>query len=204
MRWNKNKTAIFQPAMKALTAVSLLCFSTNSQTKSPAHRTDKFDYAKQIGIVSFAAEQVPCLDIANTSLQAGDKITLIAPGKPQRTGQASIVKKLGKNCPSRADEADPNESHYEIKLSQGSFAAPAVAFAVAKSTAAFAAKAGLTNADLDGDGQVESFRECTSQEGVHFTVWTGKPLQGKRRWHYYYYLGYDVEPNCKGNEAREP
>ncbi len=204
MRQNKNKTTIFQLARKALVAVSLLCLSTNSQTKPSAQRPDKFDYANQIGIVSFAAEQAPCLDIANASLQPGDKITLIAPSKPQHIGQASIVKKLSKNCPSRASEDDPNESHYEIKLSHGSFAAPATAFAVVKSTVAFAAKAGLTNADLDGDGQAESFRECTSQEGVHFTVWTGKPLQGRRRWHYYYYLGYDVEPSCKGNEAREP
>src|SRR6266478_6016907 len=56
-------------------------------------------------------------------------------------------------------------------------------------------------ADLDGDGRLEFFRSCTSQEGVHFTIWADKPLQGKRRWHRYVYLGYDVEPTCTDPET---
>ena len=31
--------------------------------------------------------------------------------------------------------------------------------------------------DIDGDGMPEYFRERTSNEGVHFTVWTGTPLR---------------------------
>jgi hypothetical protein len=27
-------------------------------------------------------------------------------------------------------------------------------------------------------------------------------LRGKRRWHQYYYLGYDAEPNCTPAETR--
>ena len=50
--------------------------------------------------------------------------------------------------------------------------------------------------DIDRDGTPESYRECTSAEGVHLTVWTGEPLRGTRIWHHYYYLGYDVEPTC--------
>ena len=40
------------------------------------------------------------------------------------------------------------------------------------------------------------FRNCASTEGVHATAWSGKPLSSTRRWHAYYYLGYDVEPDC--------
>jgi hypothetical protein len=40
------------------------------------------------------------------------------------------------------------------------------------------------------------FRTCASSEGVHATAWSGKPLASRRRWHAYYYLGYDVEPDC--------
>jgi hypothetical protein len=56
---------------------------------------------------------------------------------------------------------------------------------------------GKVQVDLDGDGRREFFRDCTSNEGIHLTVWSGKPLSGKRRWHFYYYLGYDVVPSCK-------
>jgi len=40
------------------------------------------------------------------------------------------------------------------------------------------------------------FRTCASAEGVHATAWSGKPLAARRRWHAYYYLGYDVEADC--------
>jgi hypothetical protein len=40
------------------------------------------------------------------------------------------------------------------------------------------------------------FRTCASLEGIHATAWSGLPLSSPRRWHVYYYLGYDVEPDC--------
>jgi hypothetical protein len=40
------------------------------------------------------------------------------------------------------------------------------------------------------------FRTCASEEGIHTTAWSGIPLASPRRWHAYYYLGYDVEPDC--------
>jgi hypothetical protein len=46
---------------------------------------------------------------------------------------------------------------------------------------------------LNSDGSLESFRLCTSNEGLHLTVWAGEPLKSKRLWHEYYYLGFDVE-----------
>jgi hypothetical protein len=40
------------------------------------------------------------------------------------------------------------------------------------------------------------FRACASEEGIHTTAWSGVPLASPRRWHAYYYVGYDLEPNC--------
>ena len=40
------------------------------------------------------------------------------------------------------------------------------------------------------------FRTCASEEGIHTTAWSGLPLASPRRWHAYYYLGYDVDPDC--------
>ena len=63
----------------------------------------------------------------------------------------------------------------------------------------------LPAADMRGDTvtlEIESrkepwrFRTCASTEGVHATAWSGVPLTSPRRWHQYYYLGYDVEPDC--------
>lgn len=54
----------------------------------------------------------------------------------------------------------------------------------------------VLSVDFDGDKLPETFRECASNEGLHRTVWSGAPLTGKRRWHAYRYLGYDVESDC--------
>jgi len=41
------------------------------------------------------------------------------------------------------------------------------------------------------------FRQCASNEGLHLTAWRGN----HRTWHEYWYLGYDVEPNCSEKET---
>ena len=46
-------------------------------------------------------------------------------------------------------------------------------------------------------------RSCTSSEGLHLTVWAGVPLKSRRLWHEYYYLGFDVEPSCEDEDARD-
>jgi hypothetical protein len=55
--------------------------------------------------------------------------------------------------------------------------------------------------DLDANGIRESFRLCTSHEGVHVTAWAGEPLTSRRVWHRYHYLGYDVDPSCTHAET---
>jgi hypothetical protein len=68
------------------------------------------------------------------------------------------------------------------------------------SASRFVKRGDSVTADVDGDGTPESFRSCASSEGLHLTVWSGKPLEGKLRWHEYYYLGYDVEADCTAKD----
>ena len=50
--------------------------------------------------------------------------------------------------------------------------------------------------DLDGDGSKESFSHCSTSEGILFSVWKGKAYDSPLIWSGYYYLGYDMDPNC--------
>lgn len=50
--------------------------------------------------------------------------------------------------------------------------------------------------DLNNDGRTETFSQCATAEGVHFSVWDGAAYKGKLIWSGYYYLGYDTEANC--------
>ena len=47
------------------------------------------------------------------------------------------------------------------------------------------------------------FRVCNSHEGFWFSAWLGPPLTGQALWRQYFYLGYDVEPNCEEKDFAE-
>lgn len=174
-------------------AILITC-AAFSQSK-PKH----FDFHSQVGVVDATADGKLCLNISNPNLNAGTPVSLILPYKPQRVAKAVVEKKLTSTC-SHDPTTDSNASFYSLKFVGKGFdmsepMPPAIA--LVSSAKPVLLKRGIASADLDGDGTTEFFRICTSNEGNHLTIWSGLPLQGKKRWHAYYYLGYDVEPNCK-------
>lgn len=173
-----------------------------------AQKSD-FNFDSQIGVMDVNAKKELCLVIANANLSEGSKVTLIAPNKPQVIGEAVVVgKKLTESC-TRDSAISEDKSFYLLKLSKnnprffnGENPLPP-SIAVFNSKISFQLIKGIASVDLNGDGKKEYFRQCTSNEGIHLTVWTGSPLSGKRNWHWYYYLGYDVPPNCNAKDYQE-
>ena len=180
--------------LKTAILATLIAGATFSQSK-PAH----FSFDSQVGVVDRPAEGKLCLNISNPNLADGTEVSFILPHRPQRVAKATIEQKLASSC-SHDPTTNAGASFYSLKLvGKGVDLSEPMrpAIAVVGSATPVLLKHGIASADLDGDGRTEFFRICTSNEGNHLTVWTGKPLQGKRRWHSYYYLGYDVVPTCK-------
>ena len=123
-----------------------------------------------------------CLSIRNSSLKPGDRLSLIDTSKPESTIDAEVVAKAGSACPGITDHA---ESGYQLKINRGQ--APDFLPLIAVAGGRVAPK--------------QKFRSCTSAEGVHLTMWQGKPLHSPRLWHEYYYLGMDVEANCTAKDT---
>jgi hypothetical protein len=164
----------------------------------------RFDFNSQVGVVDATADGKLCLNIANANLIAGTPVSFILLNKPQRTVRATIEEKLAGSC-SRDPTTSTDALFYSLKfVGKGiDLSEPmAAAIAVVNSANPLSLKRGIASADLDGDGRTEFFRTCTSNEGEHLTVWSGTPLRGKRRWHSYYYLGYDTAPTCKEKDYR--
>ena len=159
------------------------------------------DANSQIGVVDTNQTNQICLAIQNASLKTGDKVFIVSPEKPQTAKMAVIEKKLTSSC-SRNTETNEDDSFYLLKLSKGKTDSPFIAFGVISPDSIIPVK-GVVSLDLNSDKKREYFRACYSNEGLHLTVWTGKPLVGKRIWHSYYSLGYDVEPNCKKADYKE-
>jgi hypothetical protein len=160
----------------------------------PPSAAAPFDWQQLIGLAIERDDKL-CLRIRNPDLQPASNLLLIAPGDTSSLERAR-VDRLVTACP---DELPNDEFAYYAITPADSLEMNAQYFVVPLSDA----PAGSA-LDFDRDGVLEQFRSCTSAEGVHFTVWSGKPLEGIRRWHYYYYLGYDVEPSCDVRDTQPP
>jgi len=160
-----------------------------------------FNFQSKVGVVDVNSSNDMCLTIPNANLADGDRVRIVSPHKPQALAVAIIQKKVLGSC-SQNPDTSPTDSFYSLRVVSGRLEPGGVGVAVIGARVNFKVANGLAYVDLNGDGRKEYFRACTSQEGLHLTIWSGKPLRGVRRWHWYYYLGYDVEPSCTSREAR--
>ena len=162
--------------------------------------TEEFSFESQVGVVDTSVDRRLCLSIPNPHLSNHTRVNIVLPHKPQRVASAIIEERVTFSCSSN-DFADPNGSFYWLKqvgkqTIDLSVPLPA-AIAIIDAKKQIVVRRGIASGDLDGDGTREFFRTCTSSEGSHLTIWSGKPLTSRKRWHLYYYLGYDVIPTCK-------
>ena len=167
-----------------------------------------FDYTRQIGVVAVQRNGRPCLAIRAPDITVGTKLTLVwvpvaGTSWPSQILAARVTGRQSQLC-DIPEGAEFGDSSYGIAVTGGPLKEGSPYFAVLSSTARLARRGASVQGDLDHDGTPEVFRLCTSSEGLHLTVWSGDPLKGIRRWHRYYYLGYDVEPTCEEPDYKEP
>jgi len=176
--------------------VLLACFlvGRTAQAATP------FDYSANIGM-ALQKEAAACLYIGNDRFTANQQLRFVNILAPHSDGEVEIVSKADEQCKD-ANQEQPGMTRYSLKVIRGTLRKGAPAFAIANFDRPFRRMKNGIAADLDGDGRQEIFRTCTSSEGVHLTIWKGAALKGKRRWHGYDYLGYDVTANCTASETR--
>jgi hypothetical protein len=156
----------------------------------------------RLGVVSSARSGCAVLQVAGPAPRPGTPVAVVRllPGQPQTVLEAHVVQ-------SRAciDGSGGPAAGRRVVLDLGAAellpGEPAIG--VVDPPRPVAVSGGHATADLDGDGVPARFRACTTQEGVHLTVWRGEPLHGPRRWHAYYYIGHDTEPTCEEADWRE-
>ena len=158
-----------------------------------------FNFKSQIGVVTINSSGDICLTIPLANLTEGEPVQLVVPDKPQRLVSAAVQRRLSDSCTESSDFSE-HVSSYAVRISER-FDSGTVGFAVVGSGSKFRVANGFARADLNRDGNKEYFRACTSLEGLQLTIWSGRPLKGVKRWHHYYYLGYDLESNCTRSEV---
>ncbi|MBU5636267.1 hypothetical protein KOM00_05925 [Geomonas sp. Red69] len=181
----------------SLVAVALITVNTSALADE---KKNNFNYSSQIGIAEVTPTSGGCLTIRNPYIRENQKIKLVIAGNQQKVVEKKILKKLKASC-SRNPDPPAGASFYSFPAAEGEYFEPSIA--VVGFSDGFKIVKDKVRVDLDGDGAAESFRSCTSNEGLHLTVWAGEDLKSKRQWHEYYYLGYDVVPSCKPADYKE-
>jgi hypothetical protein len=124
---------------------------------------------------------------------------------PQTFTQAEIGAASSSPCPVTKD-VDATVSNYDLHVTGGSVQKLTPLIAIIGTSAPFTMSNNNVQADLDQNGKTESFRACSSNDGIHLTVWSGTPLTGAVLWHGYYYEAGDTGagPPCTPKEMAGP
>lgn len=175
---------------------------------SPTPKSNNQDINSKIGIVDVSENEIVCLRTKNADLIEDTPITIVGSvfEFPQKIILATVEKKLRLSCAFRSSEAGEDfekNSYYSLKLPREKFEGISLGFAIINPSKPAKVQNGLVSIDINEDGKAEYFRHCASYEGIHLTIWTGKPLKGKRIWHSYYYLVSDIQADCTAKETKE-
>jgi hypothetical protein len=175
--------------------------AANEPPQSPAAEAG-FSYSRDVGVVQNARDSTLCLTIANASLAAGERLAVVSmlTDGPQSTATVRVEGRRANACTMPGDEwgsiAIQAASFYTVRVVRDSLLGePAI---VLKTSAPLSLQGRTVTGDLDGDGRPERFSQCTSHEGIHFRVTTRVDGREIERWHEYFYVPYDLEPNCPG------
>lgn len=182
-------------ANKALASVQGLDLNTAAAEAVAADR--KLDEC--FGLVTKETMKTATITITGRALKKGDAITVLRFGEDQTVLTAEIGEKLKPtegSGPTYTLVCEPEPA------AEDAFVGIAVMGAIGGITLD-GAKVPSTRVAGGPAGNRLYLRSCTSGEGMHLTVWAGRPLVGARVWHRYHHLGYDVEPNCTLKDYRE-
>jgi hypothetical protein len=157
-----------------------------------------FSFDEDAGVLWTKGGQT-CVELRDTSL-AGQTVQFVAASMPQTVGRAQLSARAS-SCGALFQDTT-GFAYYGATIVTGTLDEGLPAIAFARTSPPLTVADSVVALDIDGDGKVDTVRSCTSAEGVHLTVWDGAPPTGRREWHRYVYLGYDLEPTCTDPETK--
>ena len=136
-----------------------------------------------------------CIALPGAAVPLGSPFTVVTDEEPQHVYHATVLAAVPV-CD--AMQHNPDGRFYMVALLDAPSDALVGALGVAFPGRVPMRRAGRrVQLKLNAGHQNAQVRICSSSEGLHATVWSGTPLRSARLWHQYWYLGYDVEPDCQ-------
>ena len=136
-----------------------------------------------------------CFDAPDLGFAPGTPVTVVHPAFPQYSTTGRLGRRAKSPCfpPPRASS---DSMQYIVDAPADTMGRHGVPIVIVGKPPKAEMRGDTVTLEIESGREAWRFRTCTSEEGVHATAWSGVPLIAPRRWHAYYYLGYDVEPDC--------
>ena len=179
--WGK---PVFKSVVATL-AITCSCSRPSQPVPRAVTKSQEFVYEQRVGVASVRDDENGCLAVYNPTLVPGVHVTFV--DQPDVTQlaesatvkEATVVERLSQSCDNHMGMDAGNgfsPSFYQIRLVTKPSPFYSTVVAIINPDRPITVRAGKIDADLDGDGTNESFRTCSSSEGVHHQIWTGVPL----------------------------
>jgi len=176
-------------------------------TTAPAAAAGQsFDFTTRVSLAT-VERKAPCTSLPDSNLAPGTPITLVyVPVAGTKRNPKILSGTVEQRLTDEACSPDIGRyggSFYRVAVAdRGDVEGPV--FLLLKPHGPLSVRGRTVMGDVDGDRVPEQFRVCTSNEGLHFTIWSGQPLQSKLRFHQYFPLRYEVVLNCTDADYAEP
>ena len=194
--------------MRLISAAVGLLFVSIGTACGREPRTDEVsEAAKSLTVIApdgtprvFVADQDSsgtrlCFEARDTTLPPGAPVTVVHPAYPQFSTTGVLGPRSKSPCfPPPRGSLDSLE--YVVNAPGDTIGWRGVPIIVLGKTSPAVMRGDTVMLPVEPGKPSWRFRTCASTEGIHATAWAGTPLSAPRRWHAYYYLGYDVEPDC--------
>jgi hypothetical protein len=136
-----------------------------------------------------------CFEASDLGLPPGTPVTVVHPAFPQFSTTGRLGGRTKSPC-FPAPRASPDSMMYSVEAPGDTIGYRGVPIIILGRLQPPVMRGDTVLLAVEPGRASWQFRTCASEEGIHATAWSGKPLTASRRWHAYYYLGYDVEPDC--------
>lgn len=180
--------------------VSLACRG-DSRVSGSFTEGGPFDYSARMFVADEdSSGRFVCFTATDTTLLPGTRATIVFTGVPQRSVVGRITARGKLPCIPGPPMPPMDSMQYVVEMPRDT-SDRALPVVLLGSIPEPVQRGDTVTIAIEPGQPPTRFRVCASSEGLHATAWAGVPLASKRRWHAYYYLGYDIDPSCSDAEA---
>jgi hypothetical protein len=143
-----------------------------------------------------------CFTAKDSTLLPDTRVTIVFAGFPQHSAVGRITSRGKLPCIPGPPMPPMDSTQYIAEMPRDTSDRNGIPVVLLGTVAKPEQRGDTVTIQIERGKPPVQFRFCASTEGLHATAWAGVPLASTRRWHAYYYLGYDVDPTCSEAEYR--